>query len=469
MNAPRSIRHAPRSNGHADTIPFRTPPHNPEAEGGVLGGLILDPSHAEAVRSKLRAEDFFRDVHQELYRAILAVVDSGRPPDSYLVAEELRVRGTFERVGGDDLIEQVVTSIPHAENTLYYADIVRQKAIQRNTIAACERTIDEAYSNSIDSDELGRRHRERIESTGLPDPDPDPLDLGVWPMPPGQEARHGPAGEIVDLIEPHTEADPAAILIQFLVAFGNLIGRSVHWRHEANIHHLNLFACIVGDSAKVRKGTSWKHVRRVLESCDPEWATGRIVDGLSSGEGLIHAVRDPRVSKGEVIEEGVTDKRLLVVASEFGEALTVQAREGNTLSSILRKAWDSDTLQSLTKRSPARATGAHVSVIGHITSEELSRKLCDVDAANGYANRFLWACSRRSKSLPHGGQSSTSISPRSIASWPRRLSSPGKKTTASFSTTKPTSDGSRSTRTSTVRIDRVSGFRGRSPAVPRPR
>ena len=79
-------------------------------------------------------------------------------------------------------------------------------------------------------------------------------------------------------------------------------------------------------------------------------------------------------------------------------------REGNTLSSTLRDAWDKDFLGSLSKNSPARATDPHISIIGNITREELLRGMLSNEADNGLANRFLWACSRWSKSLPEGGQ-----------------------------------------------------------------
>src|SRR5215471_9365506 len=69
----------------------------------------------------------------------------------------------------------------------------------------------------------------------------------------------------------------------------------------------------------------------------------------------------------------------------------------------MRQVWDSGDLQSLVKTSPAKATGAHISVIGHTTDEELLRSLTSTQAANGFGNRILWTCTRRSKILPRGG------------------------------------------------------------------
>jgi len=70
----------------------------------------------------------------------------------------------------------------------------------------------------------------------------------------------------------------------------------------------------------------------------------------------------------------------------------------------MRSAWDTGSLNTLTKNSPAKATGAHISIIGHITRPELLRYLDDTEAGNGFGNRFLWACAKRSKCLPEGGR-----------------------------------------------------------------
>jgi hypothetical protein len=82
----------------------------------------------------------------------------------------------------------------------------------------------------------------------------------------------------------------------------------------------------------------------------------------------------------------------------------VLEREGNILSSVVRDAWDTGTLATLTKNNPTKATGAHVSIIGHITNSELRRYLTRTEAGNGFGNRFLWFCVRRSKVLPEGGR-----------------------------------------------------------------
>src|SRR5215472_9069188 len=232
-----------------------------------------------------------------------------------------------------------------------------------------------------------------------------------WPRPLAPEAFHGLAGVIVSKIEPHSEADPAALLIQTLVMFGNAIGPKPHYRVEDDRHRGNLYAVLVGKSSRSRKGTSEGRVRRIFGSAVPDWAGKCLSSGLSSGEGLVWAVRDAiekRKTVGNriktVLEDGgVADKRLLVSESEFSSALRVMSRDGNTLSPVIREAWDTGDLSILTKNSPAKATGAHVSILGHITKEELLRTLNTTEMSNGFANRILWTCSKRSKQLPEGG------------------------------------------------------------------
>jgi hypothetical protein len=197
---------------------------------------------------------------------------------------------------------------------------------------------------------------------------------------------------------------------------GNLIGRSVYATVEKTRHHCNEFAVLVGDSAKGRKGQAWSTPQALLRAVNPEWMATRVTSGLSSGEGLIYHVRDPREEqqpvkeRGRVVDyqtviadPGVTDKRLLVFEAELASVLRRMNGETSSLSAVIRQAWDSGDLSTLTRRESMRATGAHLSIIAHVTREELLANLTETEKANGFANRFLFALVRRSKFLPDGG------------------------------------------------------------------
>jgi Protein of unknown function (DUF3987) len=221
-------------------------------------------------------------------------------------------------------------------------------------------------------------------------------------------ALYGLGGDVVFWLAPDTEADHAALLLQFLVSFGNAVGRKPYCLIEGTKHYSNLFTVLAGATAKARKGTAADRIRQLFDVADPEWVRGCVRGGISSGEGIIWAIRDPiyTMKKGDMVctDPGVDDKRLLLDEREYQQALTVMTRPGNTVSRIIRDAWDGrEHIESLTKNSPAKVTAPMVSIVSHITVEELREALDKTAMANGYANRFLFACVRRGQLLPHGG------------------------------------------------------------------
>ena len=233
-----------------------------------------------------------------------------------------------------------------------------------------------------------------------------------WPAPLPPEAFHGLAGEFVRTVEPYTEADPAAILASLLVTIGALAGPEVHALAGDAEHPARMYVLITGDTSKGRKGTSGAPIHTVASLIDPDF---EMASGLSSGEGLIYHVRDTtekmvQVGRGkdrhpelQVVDPGVEDKRLLVRESEFASVLRVLQRDGNSLSAVMRTAWEAQDLRTLTKNSPLRATGAHVAVLGHVSREELLRYLDRTDLANGFINRFVIIAAKRQRLLPSGG------------------------------------------------------------------
>lgn len=234
------------------------------------------------------------------------------------------------------------------------------------------------------------------------------------------EALYGLAGDVVRLIEPHTEADPAALLMNFLTIFANVVGPEPHFIVSGGVHRMKIFSVLVGATFRGKKGTSLEPIVKLFRAVDPDFMK-RKASGLSSGEGVIYAVRDPvtervpviegegknRRKTGEfeevVVDPGIEDKRLLVIESEFGAVLNVLKRDGNTLSAIIRNAWDGDgDIRTLTKN-PLTASNTHIGITGHITPEELRKLLNGTDIHNGFVNRFLWVYVQQSKSLPSGG------------------------------------------------------------------
>ena len=268
--------------------------------------------------------------------------------------------------------------------------------------------------------------------------DPPPNAAGQpWPVL-DPAALYGLPGEVIELLDPHTEADPVAVLATFLTAFGAMAGPGVgerpHALADSAIHPARLFTLLVGPTAKARKGTAWQGVRRILYKADPEFIGDRIKSGFGSGEALVAELAfDGDEDDGEPDENEVDpdnadathrllDKRILVVEPEFARVLASSGWHGSTMSSILRQAWDGDSLQLRVRRQKALvANDPHVVVIGHITLEELKARLTSTDMFSGYVNRFQMFCVHRSKILSSGGDLDQSSIDRLARKINRRL------------------------------------------------
>lgn len=243
-----------------------------------------------------------------------------------------------------------------------------------------------------------------------PKPEDDMPDLRLdLPRPElAQAAYHGTLGEIAQLAGEHSEADPAAVLMQALTGFGVVAGRSAYFTVAGGTHHYpKLFLAICGRTSKARKGLSLDIAVRFLAEADDAFH-GLMRGGLTTGEGLISSVRDPAYGldkKGNPVLTcaGVEDKRGLFVESEMAVIFERLRREGNTLSQVLRDAWDDKTLAVATRKDPMTATDSHLSLIAHITGEELRETLRPSDINNGLANRFIWCFADRWQLLPRGG------------------------------------------------------------------
>jgi replicative DNA helicase len=140
----------------------RLPPHNLEAERGVLGSLLLDPDLCDDVALLLRAEDFYADANQKIYAHLLAMHDAGNRIDATLLLERLRTAGDLEAIGGTAYLAEVVHSVPYAANAPYYAGIVRDKATLRALIHASTEILRDAYEPTLEPREMVGRAEEMI-------------------------------------------------------------------------------------------------------------------------------------------------------------------------------------------------------------------------------------------------------------------------------------------------------------------
>jgi hypothetical protein len=212
----------------------------------------------------------------------------------------------------------------------------------------------------------------------------------AWPQC-GDAGYHGPLGDVVRELSPETEAEPAAMLLSLLAAFGSAVLQP-HVPISASDHHARLFVAIVGDTSSGAKGESWSTIEAVMKHADPDWVRDSMVGGFASGEALIANLADEQTGPGR-----------LVVEREFATLIARARRDGSILSPILRAAWDGSPLENRRAQTAVVARDHHIGVVAHITPDELRRVLRSSEISNGFANRFLYALVSRGSVMPFGG------------------------------------------------------------------
>jgi hypothetical protein len=125
-------------------------------------------------------------------------------------------------------------------------------------------------------------------------PEPTPAPPPPPPFQPelDKAALYGLSGRILRMLAPHSEAHPAALLLQLLTAFGNIVGRGPHCMVESTRHGFNLFTILVGDSSGGRKGTSWDLIANLFAGVDPSWLSTRVNNARLTAFGLVNVLRD---------------------------------------------------------------------------------------------------------------------------------------------------------------------------------
>jgi replicative DNA helicase len=133
----------------------RLPPHDREAERGVLGSMIRDNELIPEVVQLVRAENFYVFAHQKIFEAIATLaVERGQPADPVTLANYLKEKRLIEDAGGYAYIVELWDAAPSAGNAKYYADIIRQKALIRHLIHACNELAGDAYDQAQPAQEL---------------------------------------------------------------------------------------------------------------------------------------------------------------------------------------------------------------------------------------------------------------------------------------------------------------------------
>ena len=141
-----SSRESSASQGELPRLPNRTPPQAIEAEGALLGSMILDNTVIGDVLELVRsAEDFYKPAHGVIFRVLVEMYDQNQTVDMVHLHQRLQDAGQLEQVGGVDYLVELAESVPHAANATHYAELVRDKALLRRLIDAAGGILQEAY------------------------------------------------------------------------------------------------------------------------------------------------------------------------------------------------------------------------------------------------------------------------------------------------------------------------------------
>lgn len=132
----------------------RALPFSNEAEQSVLGAMFLDRNCIPDVVSRVRAEDFYIERHSELYSAIVELYNLGKPIDLVTLKDKLSLRGTLDKIGGINFIVEVANLVPSIDSVTFYADIVKDKAIQRHLIRMANGISEQCYRGDEETDDI---------------------------------------------------------------------------------------------------------------------------------------------------------------------------------------------------------------------------------------------------------------------------------------------------------------------------
>lgn len=144
----------------------KIPPQNLEAEQSTLGSMMLERGALEKGMEILKAEDFYRPAHQEVYDALMSLAERDEPVDLITLQEELRKRGKLEDCGGTEYLMALVESVPTAANLEYYAKIVERKSILRKLISAGTQIIGLAQNEDEEIEAVTDRAEQLVFGVG---------------------------------------------------------------------------------------------------------------------------------------------------------------------------------------------------------------------------------------------------------------------------------------------------------------
>jgi len=147
-------------------LPDKLPPQNTEAEQSLLGCLMLDKDAIVKIVDSIRAEDFYKNTHQEIYQVMADLYERSEPIDILSVSARLREKQILDQIGGSTYLTSLINSVPTATHISNYAKIVRQKKILRDLISASHEIGLSAFDETEEVDNLLDKAEKTVFSIG---------------------------------------------------------------------------------------------------------------------------------------------------------------------------------------------------------------------------------------------------------------------------------------------------------------
>lgn len=147
-------------------MPIKKPPQNIEAEQSLLGCLMLDKNAIIKVSDFVNAEDFYKNIHKEIFQTMVHLFEKLEPIDIISVSTKLREKGQLDGIGGSAYLTSLINLVPTATHVANYAKIVREKKVLRDLISASEEIGLNAFDESQEVDELLDKAEKSIFSIG---------------------------------------------------------------------------------------------------------------------------------------------------------------------------------------------------------------------------------------------------------------------------------------------------------------
>jgi replicative DNA helicase len=180
MARPQNVPVNPAARGEADPqlLALKVPPHSVEAEQSLLGGLLLDNQAFDRIADMVSAEDFYRDDHRRIYRHVTKLIEAGKPADVVTVSESIEASEDKDKTGGPAYLGALAQNTPSALNIRRYAELVRERAVQRQLAQVATdiaenalnpggkevaQLLDEAETRILEIGEAGARHTVGLE------------------------------------------------------------------------------------------------------------------------------------------------------------------------------------------------------------------------------------------------------------------------------------------------------------------